>query len=109
MVFDLKTFFKKLFFKNSGTSAAAKISFLQLDTQVTCVGGSILQAAEAAGMALPFGCRQGMCGSCKQKLVAGAIKTEHYQDEALTEDERAAGYILCCIAQADGDVQLDIQ
>ncbi len=36
-------------------------------------GRSILQAAMDAGLVLPYGCRDGACGSCKGKLVEGAL------------------------------------
>jgi CDP-4-dehydro-6-deoxyglucose reductase len=70
-------------------------------------GETILQAALAEGFHLPYGCRNGACGSCKGKVVGGAVDYGHYQLNALTEDERAAGYALFCCAKPLGDVVIE--
>jgi CDP-4-dehydro-6-deoxyglucose reductase len=70
-------------------------------------GETILQAALAEGFHLPYGCRNGACGSCKGKVVGGAVDYGHYQLNALTEDERAAGYVLFCCAKPLGDVVIE--
>jgi CDP-4-dehydro-6-deoxyglucose reductase len=70
-------------------------------------GETILQAALAEGFHLPYGCRNGACGSCKGKVVGGAVDYGHYQLSALSEDERAAGYALFCCAKPLGDVTIE--
>ena len=35
--------------------------------------GSLLELGEAQGLSLPYACREGVCGSCKQKLAQGAV------------------------------------
>jgi CDP-4-dehydro-6-deoxyglucose reductase, E3 len=70
-------------------------------------GETILQAALAEGFHLPYGCRNGACGSCKGKVVGGTIDYGHYQLNALSEDERAAGYALFCCAKPLGDVSIE--
>jgi ring-1,2-phenylacetyl-CoA epoxidase subunit PaaE len=60
-------------------------------------GAVILDAAERAGLDLPFSCRAGVCSTCRAKLVSGTADMEH--NVALEEWEVEAGYILCCQAR----------
>lgn len=60
-------------------------------------GDVILDAAERAGLDLPFSCRAGVCSTCRAKLVAGSAEMEH--NVALEDWEIEAGYILCCQAR----------
>lgn len=57
----------------------------------------ILEAAERAGLDLPFSCRAGVCSTCRARLVSGSARMEH--NVALEDWEVEAGYILCCQAQ----------
>jgi ring-1,2-phenylacetyl-CoA epoxidase subunit PaaE len=57
----------------------------------------ILEAAERAGLDLPFSCRAGVCSTCRARLVAGSAVMEH--NVALEDWEVEAGYILCCQAR----------
>jgi len=57
----------------------------------------ILDAAEVAGLDLPFSCRAGVCSTCRAKLVSGSAEMEH--NVALEDWEVEAGYILCCQAR----------
>jgi CDP-4-dehydro-6-deoxyglucose reductase len=70
-------------------------------------GETILKAALADGFHLPYGCRNGACGSCKGKVVSGTVDYGHYQLSALSEDERAAGFALFCCARPMGDVTIE--
>ena len=70
-------------------------------------GKTILEAAEQAGLRLPFGCRSGTCGSCKARMVQGAIYSGGYRDDILTPEERAEGYILTCCAKANGTCSIE--
>lgn len=60
-------------------------------------GDVILEAAERAGLDLPFSCRAGVCSTCRAKLVSGSAAMEH--NVALEDWEVEAGYILCCQAR----------
>lgn len=60
-------------------------------------GEVILDAAEGAGLDLPFSCRAGVCSTCRAKLVSGTAEMEH--NVALEDWEVEAGYILCCQAR----------
>lgn len=72
-------------------------------------GSTILDAAENAGVALPYGCRNGSCGACRGKVIEGDIKRGIEDRFALTDDERAQGYLLLCAAtaQSDGVIHVD--
>ena len=71
------------------------------------VGESILDAALRQGVMLPYGCRNGTCGSCKGKVVAGEVRYGNTQPVALTEVERARGIALFCQARPVGDVIIE--
>jgi ring-1,2-phenylacetyl-CoA epoxidase subunit PaaE len=57
-------------------------------------GESVLDAAAAAGIELPFSCRAGVCSTCRTKVVSGSV--EMAQNYALEDWEVEAGYVLCC-------------
>jgi CDP-4-dehydro-6-deoxyglucose reductase, E3 len=70
-------------------------------------GETILTAALNEGYHLPYGCRNGACGSCKGKLIAGEIDHGKYQRTALSDDERAAGFALFCQAKPLTNVTIE--
>ncbi len=57
---------------------------------------SILDAASAAGLEVPFSCTSGVCGTCRAKLVEGQVRME--RNFALDKAEVAAGFVLTCQA-----------
>ena len=64
---------------------------------------AILPAAIRAGVGLPYGCRDGACGSCKSRLIEGRVIHGAHQAKALSADEEAAGWILTCCATPQTD------
>jgi CDP-4-dehydro-6-deoxyglucose reductase, E3 len=68
---------------------------------------AILHAAIRQGVGLPYGCRDGACGSCKSRLLEGRVIHGVHQLKALSEAEEEAGFILTCCAtpQTDCTVQ----
>jgi CDP-4-dehydro-6-deoxyglucose reductase, E3 len=70
-------------------------------------GDTILAAALNEGFHLPYGCRNGACGSCKGKVLAGEIDYGKYQHGALSDDERAAGYALFCQARPLSELTIE--
>jgi ferredoxin-NADP reductase len=68
-------------------------------------GRSLLEVAEMNNIAIPYSCRQGQCGTCVTRLIVGAVRME--SEDGLDPGLKAQGYILPCVARADGDVQLD--
>lgn len=68
---------------------------------------TILDAAIREDVMLPYGCRVGLCGSCKSRLLNGEI---HYEDPdlfVLTDEEKQDGYILVCQAKPTTDVEIE--
>ncbi len=65
---------------------------------------SILEAGLAAGLLLPYGCRDGACGSCKAQVLSGEVDLGAAQLSALPDAERAAGFALLCQARARSDL-----
>jgi CDP-4-dehydro-6-deoxyglucose reductase len=70
-------------------------------------GQTILQSALDAGFTLPYGCRNGACGSCKGKLVSGEVDYGNHQDTALSDDDKRLGYALFCCARPRCDIVIE--
>lgn len=68
---------------------------------------SILEAALDHGFMLPYGCRNGACGSCKGRVLAGDVDHGKAQEGALTLQERAQGLALFCCARPLSDVTIE--
>jgi CDP-4-dehydro-6-deoxyglucose reductase len=68
---------------------------------------AILNGAIRAGVGLPYGCRDGACGSCKTRLLEGRVIHGAHQAKALTEQEEAAGLVLTCCAAPQTDCVLE--
>lgn len=68
---------------------------------------SILDAAIRQGVTLPYGCKDGACGSCKCKLLQGQVEQQPHAEQALTVQEKDAGFILTCRAKAQSDITLE--
>jgi ring-1,2-phenylacetyl-CoA epoxidase subunit PaaE len=58
---------------------------------------SVLDAAERAGLELPFSCRSGICATCRTRITQGAAVMTH--NIALERWETDAGFVLCCQAR----------
>ncbi|MBA4143349.1 MAG: CDP-6-deoxy-delta-3,4-glucoseen reductase [Nitrosospira sp.] len=61
-------------------------------------GETVLEAALREGFPLPYGCRNGACGTCKGKIIQGTVDFGSYNESALTEVEKQAGMALFCRA-----------
>ena len=68
---------------------------------------AMLAAGIRQGIGLPYGCKDGACGSCKCKLVSGSVVHGAHQSKALSADEEAAGYVLTCCGVAQSDVVIE--
>ena len=67
----------------------------------------ILTAAIRQGVGLPYGCKDGACGSCKSKLLEGRVIHGVHQSKALSAEEEAAGWVLTCQAAPQSDVVVE--
>ena len=68
---------------------------------------TVLGAAIRSGIGLPYGCKNGACGSCKGKVVSGTIHHKPHQARALSEQEKLQGYALFCCAVPEGDLTIE--
>ena len=68
---------------------------------------TLLAALQRAGVDPPYSCRQGFCGTCRTRVLDGAVE---HRDTLLTEAERASGMMLTCVsrAPAGGHLTLDV-
>ena len=63
----------------------------------------MLPAAIRQGIGLPYGCKDGACGSCKSRLLEGRVIHGAHQLKALSAAEEEAGLILSCCATPQTD------
>src|SRR5574341_432026 len=68
---------------------------------------AVLPAAIRQGVGLPYGCKDGACGSCKSRLVDGRVIHGAHQHKALSEAEEEAGFILTCCATPQTDLVIE--
>ena len=68
---------------------------------------TILAAGIRTGIALPYGCKDGACGSCKCKKLSGTVTHGPHQSKALSAEEEANGFVLTCCATPQTDVVLE--
>ncbi|AFM17491.1 flavodoxin reductase family protein [Mycolicibacterium chubuense NBB4] len=66
---------------------------------------TLLAALGRAGVHAPYSCRQGFCGTCRTRVLAGDVD---HRDALLTDPERAAGMMLTCVSRAAGDTGLTL-
>jgi len=85
---------------------AARITFSISGIVVDCPAGvTVLAAAKAAGLKIPFNCGKGVCGTCKSKLVSGTVDMRH--GGGIRPREVAAGMILTCCSRPLEDLVVE--
>jgi CDP-4-dehydro-6-deoxyglucose reductase, E3 len=68
---------------------------------------AILAAGMSQGVGLPYGCKDGACGSCKCKKLEGTVVHGAHQSKALSPEEEANGFILTCCGVPQSDLVLE--
>jgi len=68
---------------------------------------SVLDAALAAGIVLPYSCRSGACSTCKAKVLSGSVEAGSSPAQILSADEIEAGFTLLCQAHATSDLVIE--
>lgn len=69
---------------------------------------SLLKCAQDAGIALPYGCLNGACRSCRAQVLAGRISYPDGPPKALMPQDEVEGFTLLCCAHAESDLELHV-
>jgi ferredoxin len=67
--------------------------------------GFVLDAALAAGLKIPFTCREGLCGTCKSRILSGEVDMRH--QGGIRPKEIAAGKFLPCCSRPVSDLSFE--
>ncbi len=70
---------------------------------------TVLESAMKADLILPYGCRNGACGTCKGRILSGDVDYGEYQSTTLSEDEKRQGYALFCCARPLTDLAIEVR
>ena len=70
---------------------------------------TVLQAAMRADLMIPYGCRNGACGTCKGRIVEGEVDFGAHQPSTLTDDEKRKGLALFCVAKPATDLVIEVR
>jgi ferredoxin-NADP reductase len=65
-------------------------------------GSTLLELAEKNGVQIPYGCRQGLCGTCSTRVLSGVVQMD--VEDGLTDKQKSAGYVLPCVSRIKGTV-----
>ncbi|MDB5855926.1 MAG: CDP-6-deoxy-delta-3,4-glucoseen reductase [Herminiimonas sp.] len=85
-----------------------QVTVLPSGRQFACEDGeTVLAAAIRQGVGLPYGCKNGACGSCKGRLISGQITHGAHQEKALSVAEEESGLALFCCARPHADIQIE--
>ncbi|NNM77759.1 2Fe-2S iron-sulfur cluster binding domain-containing protein [Sphingomonas sp. ID1715] len=85
----------------SANVAATTITFSVAGVSAALPAGqTVLEAAEGAGVEIPYACRVGECGVCVVKLLDGEVTMA--VETGLAPSDKANGYVLACQAKSTG-------
>ncbi len=69
-------------------------------------GSTLLDLAERNEVQIPYGCRQGLCGTCATRVLSGTVQMG--VEVGLTAEQKNAGFVLPCVSRAEGTVVLAV-
>ena len=72
-------------------------------------GETVLAAAMRADLMIPYGCRNGACGTCKGKILEGEVDYGAYQRGTLSEQDKAQGLALFCVAKPKSPLAIEVR
>jgi CDP-4-dehydro-6-deoxyglucose reductase len=70
---------------------------------------TVLQAAMRADLMIPYGCRNGACGTCKGRILEGTVDFGPHQPATLSDDEKRRGLALFCVARPRSDLVIEVR
>ena len=68
---------------------------------------TLLEAALRQGINLPYGCKNGACGSCKGKVLEGKVSHGEHSESALSKADETSGGILFCCSHPQSDLLIE--
>jgi len=68
---------------------------------------TLLEAALRQDINLPYGCKNGACGSCKGKVLEGQVNHGQHSESAMSRAEETAGATLFCCAHPESDLLIE--
>lgn len=68
---------------------------------------NVLEAALRQGINLPYGCKNGACGSCKGKVLGGLVSHGQHSESALSKADELTGGILFCCSHPQSDLLIE--
>ncbi|KVD87244.1 hybrid-cluster NAD(P)-dependent oxidoreductase [Burkholderia sp. ABCPW 14] len=82
------------------------VAFAKSNREIACGADQhVLDAARRSGVRLPASCTQGMCGTCKVKLVSGEVDMKH--NGGIRQREIDQGMVLLCCSKPLSDLVVD--
>jgi len=70
---------------------------------------TVLEAALRQSINLPYGCKNGACGSCKGRLLTGKITHGDHSQSALSPADETAGATLLCCAHPQTNLLIEVR